>query len=50
MKDNTKKSIITIINIVIFIGNAIISFLGNGGDVSTIATIGGALLTGSMLV
>lgn len=50
MKDNTKKSIITIINIVIFIGNAIISFLGNGGDVSTMVTIGGALLTGSVLV
>lgn len=50
MKDNTKKSIITIINIVIFIGNAIISFIGNGGDVSTIASLGSALLTGNTLV
>lgn len=37
MKNETKKLIITIINIVIFIGNAIISSLGNG-DVSTVAT------------
>ena len=49
MKENTKKLIVTIINIVIFVGNAIISFIGNGGDVSTIATLGGALLTGSIL-
>ena len=47
MKDETKKLVVTIINIVIFIGNAIISFIGNGGDISTVATIGGALLTGS---
>lgn len=45
MKAETKKLIVTIMNIVIFIGNAIISFIGNGGDVSTVATIGGALLT-----
>ena len=38
MKNETKKLIVTIINIVIFIGNAIISSLGNGGDVSTVAT------------
>lgn len=50
MKDNTKKLIVTIINIVIFIGNAIVSFIGNGGDVSTVATIGCALLTGATLV
>ena len=52
MKTETKKLIVTIINIVIFIGNAIISFIGNGGDVSisTVATIGGAMLTGAMLV
>ena len=31
MKNDTKKLIITIINIVIFIGNATISFLSNGG-------------------
>lgn len=50
MKENTKKLIITIINIVIFIGNAIVSFIGNGGDLSTVATLGGALLTGTTLV
>lgn len=50
MKAETKKLIVTVINIVIFIGNAIISFIGNGGDVSTAATIGGALLTGTTLV
>ena len=42
--------IVTIINIVIFIGNSIISFIGNGGDISTVATIGGALLTGATLI
>lgn len=42
MKNETKKLIITIINIVIFIGNAIISTLSNGGDVSTIATVASA--------
>lgn len=41
MKNETKKLIITIINIVIFIGNAIISSLGNG-DVSTVATVASA--------
>lgn len=52
MKTETKKLIVTIINIVIFVGNAIISFIGNGGEipVSTVATIGGALLTGATLV
>lgn len=50
MKPNTKKLIITVINIVIFVGNSIISFIGNGGDVSTVATIGVALLTGTTLV
>lgn len=49
MKTETKKMIVTIINIVIFIGNAIISYIGNGVDVSTVATIGGALLTGSII-
>lgn len=49
MKAETKKMIVTIINIVIFIGNAIISYIGNGGEVSTVATIGGALLTGSII-
>lgn len=50
MKENTKKLIITIINIVIFIGNAIISFIGNGGDLSNVATLGGGLLTVTTLV
>lgn len=49
MKTETKKLIVTVINIVIFIGNAIISYIGNGGDVSTVATIGGALLTGTII-
>lgn len=50
MKAETKKLIVTIINVIIFIGNAIVSFIGNGGDVSTVATLGGALLTGVSLV
>lgn len=50
MNANTKKLIVTVINIIIFVGNAIISFIGNGGDVSTVAAIGGALLTGITLV
>lgn len=50
MKAETKKLIVTIVNIVIFMGNAIVSFLGNGGDLSTVATIGGALITGSTLI
>lgn len=49
MKAETKKLIVTIINIVIFIGNAIISFIGNGGDVSTVSAIGCALLTGTAI-
>lgn len=40
MKNDTKKMIITIINIVIFIGNAIISTLSNGGiDVNDVAIV-----------
>ena len=50
MKTETKKLIVTIINIVIFTGNAIISFIGNGGDISTVASIGSSLLTGVSLV
>lgn len=42
MKNETKKLIITVINIVIFIGNAIISNLSNGSDVSTVATVASA--------
>ena len=49
MKAETKKLIVTVINVVIFVGNAIISFIGNGGDVSAVAAIGGALLTGAAL-
>lgn len=49
MKTETKKLIVTIINIVIFVGNAIISFIGGGGDVSTVATIGGAVLTATTI-
>jgi len=50
MKPSTKKMIVTIINIVIFIGNAIISQLGNGVDGSTVATIGSAVAMGIALV
>lgn len=46
MKPNTKKMIITIINIVIFIGNAIVTQLGNGGDVSIVATAASAVVSG----
>ena len=49
MRNESKKLIVTIINIVIFVGNAIISFIGNGGDVSTAVTIGCAMLTGTAL-
>lgn len=45
MKPNTKKMIITIINIIIFIGNAIISQLGNGGDGSVVATVSSAVVS-----
>lgn len=45
MKPTTKKLIITIINIVIFIGNAVISQLGNGGDSSMVATVSSAVVS-----
>lgn len=45
MKPSTKKMIVTVINIVMFIGNAIISQLGNSVDGSTVATIGSAVAT-----
>lgn len=45
MKNETKKLIITIINIIIFIGNAIISQLGNGGDSSIVATVSSAVVS-----
>ena len=44
MKNETKKLIITIINIVIFIGNAIISNLSNG-DASVVATVSSAVIS-----
>ena len=45
MKTETKKLIITIINIVIFIGNAIIAQLGNGVDGSMVATVSSAIIS-----
>ena len=45
MKPSTRKLIVTIINIVIFIGNAIISQLGNGGDGSVAATVSSAIVS-----
>lgn len=45
MKSETKKMIITIINIVIFIGNAIVSQLGNGIDGSMVATVSSAVVS-----
>ena len=49
MKAETKKLIVTIINIVIFVGNAIISFINGGGDVATVASLATGLLTGVTL-
>lgn len=39
MKDTTKKLIITIINIVIFIGNALIAYLQPSASVQATATV-----------
>lgn len=50
MKTETKRFVVTLINIVIFIGNAIISFINGGGDVATVASLATGLLTGSTLV
>lgn len=50
MKPTTKKTIITIINIIIFIGNAIISQLGNGGDGAKVATISSAVVSAVAMV
>lgn len=50
MKVETKKLVITIINIVIFVGNAIISYVSGGGDVATATSLVSGLLTGTMLV
>ncbi len=45
MKPNTKKMIVTIINIIIFIGNAIITQLGNSGEPSLVATVTSAVVS-----
>lgn len=45
MKATTKKTIITIINIVIFIGNAILTQLGNNADGSMVASVSSAVFT-----
>ena len=45
MKNETKKIIVTVINIVIFIGNAIISTLSNGVDASNVAIVSSAGLS-----
>ena len=50
MKTETKKLVITIINIAIFVGNAIISFISGGGDVATVASLSTGILTGVTLV
>lgn len=52
MKTENKKLIVTIINIIIFVGNAIISFISNGGDISVsgVTTTACALLTGTTLI
>lgn len=50
MKVETKKLAITIINIVIFVGNAIISYISGGGDVATTTSLVSGLLTGTILV
>lgn len=51
MKNDTKKVIITIINIVIFIGNAIISALSKGGvDAGSVAIMSSAGLSMLALV
>lgn len=50
MKGETKKLVITIINIVVFVGNAIISYISGGGDVATATSLVSGLLTGAILV
>lgn len=49
MKNDTKKMIITIINIVIFIGNAIISMLSNSDVVANVVTNGVAMASSAGL-
>lgn len=48
MTDKTKKVFVTVINIVIFIGNALISFI-NGGEISTVASLATGFLTGAII-
>ena len=48
MTDKTKKVFVTILNIVIFIGNALISFI-NGGEVATVTSLASGLLTGTFI-
>lgn len=50
MKAETKRIIVTIINVVIFVGNAIISFINGGGDVTTVASLATGVATGVALV
>lgn len=50
MKPTTKKMIVTIINFVILIANAILSQLNGGVDGSTVATISSAVALGVALV
>ena len=45
MKTETKRLIVTIINIAIFVGNAIISFINGGGDVATVASVASGVAT-----
>lgn len=49
MKPNTKRMIVTIINFVIFIGNAILAKLGDGVDGSTAAAIASAIGMGIIM-
>lgn len=50
MKAETKRIIVTIINVVIFVGNAIISFINGGGGVATVASLATGVATGVALV
>ena len=51
MKPTTKKMIVTLINFVILIANAVLSQMnGSGVDGSTVATIGSAVAMGVALV
>lgn len=48
MTDKTKKVFVTVLNIVIFIGNALISFI-NGDEVATVTSLATGLLTGTII-